>query len=250
MIHSPHKWPVTRKMFPFDDVIMSGSRMGETIPGYNQNTPVRHQWVTGLHKFHNAPVLYPTMHHFVTEMCTRVQSYLTKWCIVGYFLMYCEMGLFMLPGHGALKDNCDQLYDNRNISGVLMISRRDTYLQWTFWSTTLKHFDKHSTTIPWNRNLRQADIFISKIWRQLKWYKKVGTSLSTFLRGTSPHAADFMWNVHDHDDQRAMIPSQARDFVFNRVRLRNIHGLVFQYPLHCHSHMSLSRCVTRKYTYE
>ena len=22
--NSPHKWPVTRKMFPFDDVIMSG----------------------------------------------------------------------------------------------------------------------------------------------------------------------------------------------------------------------------------
>ena len=24
-VNSPHKWPVTRKMFPFDDVIMSGS---------------------------------------------------------------------------------------------------------------------------------------------------------------------------------------------------------------------------------
>ena len=29
------------------------------------------------HKSDNAPVLYPTMHHFVTEMCT-------KWCIEGY----------------------------------------------------------------------------------------------------------------------------------------------------------------------
>ena len=27
---------------------------------------------------------YPTMHHFVTEMCTRVHISVTKWCIVGY----------------------------------------------------------------------------------------------------------------------------------------------------------------------
>ena len=27
---------------------------------------------------------YPTMHHFVTEMCTHVHISVTKWCIVGY----------------------------------------------------------------------------------------------------------------------------------------------------------------------
>ena len=37
-----------------------------------------------LHKSHNAPVPYPTMHHFVTEMCTCVHISVTKWCIVGY----------------------------------------------------------------------------------------------------------------------------------------------------------------------
>ena len=26
-VNSPHKWPVTRKMFPFDDVIMRNSNM-------------------------------------------------------------------------------------------------------------------------------------------------------------------------------------------------------------------------------
>ena len=31
------------------------------------------------HKAHNAPVLYPTMHHFVTEMCTCVHISVTKW---------------------------------------------------------------------------------------------------------------------------------------------------------------------------
>ena len=40
-------------------------------------------WVL-LHKSHNATVPYPTMHHFVTEMCTSVHISVTKWCIVGY----------------------------------------------------------------------------------------------------------------------------------------------------------------------
>ena len=35
-----------------------------------------------LRKSHNAPVPYPRMHHFVTEMCTRVHISVTKWCIV------------------------------------------------------------------------------------------------------------------------------------------------------------------------
>ena len=28
-VNSPHKWPVTRKMFPFDNVIMPLSRQGD-----------------------------------------------------------------------------------------------------------------------------------------------------------------------------------------------------------------------------
>ena len=36
------------------------------------------------HKSHNAPVPYPTMHRFVTEMCKCVHIYVSKWCIVGY----------------------------------------------------------------------------------------------------------------------------------------------------------------------
>ena len=37
-----------------------------------------------LHKSHIAPVQYPTMHHFVTEMCTCVHISVTKLCIVVY----------------------------------------------------------------------------------------------------------------------------------------------------------------------
>ena len=37
-----------------------------------------------LHNYHDAPAPYPTMRHFVTEMCTCVHISVTKWCIVGY----------------------------------------------------------------------------------------------------------------------------------------------------------------------
>ena len=36
------------------------------------------------HKSHDASVKYPTMHHFVTEMCTHVHICVTKYCILGY----------------------------------------------------------------------------------------------------------------------------------------------------------------------
>ena len=40
-VNSPHKWPVTRKMFPFDDVIMIKS-MGKC----QRNDPVVTQWLS------------------------------------------------------------------------------------------------------------------------------------------------------------------------------------------------------------
>ena len=46
-----------------------------------------------LHKSHNALVAYPTMHHYVTEICTCVG----EWCSVEYVWMHrgiSELGLF------------------------------------------------------------------------------------------------------------------------------------------------------------
>ena len=58
-------------------------------------------WII-LYKSHNAPVPYPIMHHFVTEMCTCVHISVTKWCIVGFCLTHCgvcEIGLLgQCPG--------------------------------------------------------------------------------------------------------------------------------------------------------
>ena len=51
-VNSPHKWPVTQKMFSFYDVIMT-----------------------------NPTVPYPTMHHFITK---NVHCVTFVWCIVGF----------------------------------------------------------------------------------------------------------------------------------------------------------------------
>ena len=34
-LNSPHKWPVTRKMFPFDDVIMENVMLRQALPIYD-----------------------------------------------------------------------------------------------------------------------------------------------------------------------------------------------------------------------
>ena len=48
-VNSPHKWPVTRKIFPFDDVIMYfelSSRDSYTVLNFNDSLlPVHHEVV-------------------------------------------------------------------------------------------------------------------------------------------------------------------------------------------------------------
>ena len=39
-VNSPHKWPVTRKMFPFDDVIMTKATLGRRISWLPRMTQV------------------------------------------------------------------------------------------------------------------------------------------------------------------------------------------------------------------
>ena len=60
-----------------------------------------------LHKSHNAPVPYPTMHRFVAEMCTCVHISVTKWCIVRYVL--CIVGFEIWASLG-LKSPTSQLF--------------------------------------------------------------------------------------------------------------------------------------------
>ena len=60
------------------------------------NIIFRFQSVKLISQSHNAFDKYPTMYHFVTEMCTHVHISVTKWCIVGYMtgaLWDCATGL-------------------------------------------------------------------------------------------------------------------------------------------------------------
>ena len=76
-VNSPHKWPVTRKIIPFHDVIMSTRYRGLSIWCHLSS-------INPSHKSQNASVPYTTMQHFVTEIRTCVHISVTKWCIVGY----------------------------------------------------------------------------------------------------------------------------------------------------------------------
>ena len=86
--NSPHKWPVTRKMFPFDDVIMcdSGTACKETSQTWVDETskrgPLRdrHTDTDLIHKSQNAPVPYPAMLHS-KQKCAHFCS---EWSIAGY----------------------------------------------------------------------------------------------------------------------------------------------------------------------
>ena len=55
-------------------------------PNLYLDQPITKGWCQPIdpsHKAHNASD-YPTMHHFVTEMCTHVHISVTKCCIMGY----------------------------------------------------------------------------------------------------------------------------------------------------------------------
>ena len=44
-VNSPHKWPVTRKMFPFDDVIMNGPNLNDLIEVISGELRLVYKWV-------------------------------------------------------------------------------------------------------------------------------------------------------------------------------------------------------------
>ena len=64
------------------------------------------------HESHNALDIYPTMHHFVTEMCTFLLQNCALWPIVGY-------------GTGALWNVCNrvqQVFSQTTMMPVLLDS--------------------------------------------------------------------------------------------------------------------------------
>ena len=82
-VNSPHKWPVTRKMSPFDDVTLVGHIL---VPCKSNLLVVDWYAMIGDSQLsHNALDKYPTMPHFETEMCAR-----EHFC---YNCALCDIGL-------------------------------------------------------------------------------------------------------------------------------------------------------------
>ena len=63
-----------------DALVMEGARASAVTTWFAINSHNSNPF----YKSHNSLDKYPTMHHFVTEMCTHVHISVTKWCIVGY----------------------------------------------------------------------------------------------------------------------------------------------------------------------
>ena len=78
--------PVRRSFDVFFD-LRPNKRLSKQSWGWWFDTPSRPLWChwNVLQKSHDAPVTYPTIYHFVTEMCTCVYICLMDWGI-------CEMG--------------------------------------------------------------------------------------------------------------------------------------------------------------
>ena len=70
-----------------------------TSPYMCCNNPV---WIKQSHKSRKALDKHPTLHDFVTEMCTHVHICVTKPCIMGYWTGVCEMDLLRWVHWGLL----------------------------------------------------------------------------------------------------------------------------------------------------
>ena len=82
-VNSPHKWPVTRKMFPFDDVIMMCQvNMSDDGKVHRYLTPRKHNKVQTVHIFHRMNGLVANDHWYHSSELSNISkivSNLTLW---------------------------------------------------------------------------------------------------------------------------------------------------------------------------
>ena len=85
-VNFPHKWPVTRRMFPFDDVIMESSPSGQSPPLY-PNVMVR--WVQVcdvtyiVFRVREPYVGSAQEKHSVIRSDQVPERHMTHWCLFG-----------------------------------------------------------------------------------------------------------------------------------------------------------------------
>ena len=103
-VHSPHKWPVTRKWFPFDDVIMRSSNTGPWSQSVNVTS-------RNLLRFHHIGFLIPIIgcghstKMFGKEITSAILDGLHKYHISLYFpaIIGHHRGVPNIPGMSSLR---------------------------------------------------------------------------------------------------------------------------------------------------
>ena len=117
-VNSPHKWPVTRKMFPFDDVIMPRGllfisgwswfslTMGmlrvvfEIIVGAAQNLPLLRQY----YRLKNGILVIHAVHRGTVVGVSEITKYILFWCRHRYLgVVILAKGLSLLSYHFHLR---------------------------------------------------------------------------------------------------------------------------------------------------
>ena len=80
------------------------------------------------HKSHITSVTYPTMHHFVTELCKHMHISATKWCMVGY----------LSDASWDLWDGCLQRSNPKGMAKInyCLATRKQNIVQWNLSVTT------------------------------------------------------------------------------------------------------------------
>ena len=116
-------------------------------------------------KSHDTSDKYPTMHDFVTEMCTHVHICVTKWCIVGYgtgaLWVLCERFIvhyvpLNFTHWGQVMHICISKLSHQCWNTVNWILRNK--LQWFF---LLKFKHSHSRKGIWQCHLRNGGHYVS-----------------------------------------------------------------------------------------
>ena len=74
-VNSPHKWPVTRKMFPFDDVIMDSYWEIVLLPRWWRRVPQCNREIFGQNWVLVNEIKVPTVFTIIGLYCTDVASF-------------------------------------------------------------------------------------------------------------------------------------------------------------------------------
>ena len=155
-VNSPHKWPVTRKMSPFDDVIMESftwGRQGKTKT--NIKIMIKAEIIQQMIKKHkkNLKNIITTSSYFICYFMCSFHSHFRKeftysyWCSNGYILLFysylvwlmIEWSWVMLPHHRSGLQYIYIVYLGHGVAGSTVITKMciPIHTLHRYWNTTM-----------------------------------------------------------------------------------------------------------------